>query len=476
MGNVASDQLFVLIQSMTKSEKRYFKLQPHHEDGNHRILFDAIEKLTDYNEQKLLASLAGTGIENSLSLSKNRLYHALLKSLAAFHAKSDSITELYRLTQGIDILLKRDLADQAQKLLHSAYKIAEKNEILHLLPELFRLEEKCIDLLPVMQSERQLLLRELENKREKNLQMLNQINAIGLLKAEVMFEHFNNGQARSKEALEKIEQIQLAVNHTHALTTEATIKKHQVQGLIHSEKGDKEAALHELQCIISKLPSHSGERIHATTLANIAVLQSQLNEVAPAFETLNLLQDEGNFLLYASSYLTVCIQSNLTDRAWEAIQLWNEQKRLQFELTHIRGAHLLFQSAVVAFTKREFKLAEKYTYRIIQEFPQEEGLHLLSISQLFYLVIQIELKNDRFIPYALRNVQRFLHTRQREFEPEKKLLQFVNELLKKRKSIGNTNPWTWLTNELKEIKQSDPRFFTYFNFLEWAEKKSLNRI
>jgi hypothetical protein len=166
MGNVASDQLFILIQSMSKSEKRYFKLQPHQEEGNHRVLFDAIEKQTQYNEPKLIEALEGTGIENTLSLSKNRLYHVLLKSLASFHAKSDPNAELYRLIQSIDILLKRDLADQAHKLLHSAYKLAEKNEIIHLLPELFRLEEKCIDLLAVMQNERQTLLFNLEIKRE----------------------------------------------------------------------------------------------------------------------------------------------------------------------------------------------------------------------------------------------------------------------------------------------------------------------
>ena len=103
MGNVASDQLFILIQSMSKSEKRYFKLQPHQEEGNHRVLFDAIEKQTQYNEPKLIEALEGTGIENTLSLSKNRLYHVLLKSLASFHAKSDPNAELYRLIQQIKL-------------------------------------------------------------------------------------------------------------------------------------------------------------------------------------------------------------------------------------------------------------------------------------------------------------------------------------------------------------------------------------
>ncbi|MFM2194493.1 MAG: hypothetical protein RL092_93 [Bacteroidota bacterium] len=476
MGNVASDQLFILIQSMSKSEKRYFKLQPHQEEGNHRVLFDAIEKQTQYNEQKLIEALEGTGIENTLSLSKNRLYHVLLKSLASFHAKSDPNAELYRLIQSIDILLKRDLADQAHKLLHSAYKLAEKNEIIHLLPELFRLEEKCIDLLAVMQNERQTLLFNLEIKREKHLQLLSQINAVGLHKAEMMNEHFHNGQARNSAALEKIEKIQYAIQNALTDSTEATIKKHQVQGLIYLEMGNRLAALEELNGILSLLPADSKERIYATTLANKAVLQAQLELINDAYETLEHLEKAGNFMLYASSFLTVCIQLNLTDRAWNAIQDWNENQLLQFELSHIRGAHLLFQSAVVAFSKGEFKLAEKFTYRIIQDFPQEEGLHLLSISQLFYLVIQIELKNERFIPYALRNVQRFLQTRQREFEPEKKLLQFVNELLKKRKSIGANNPWTWLAHELRLIKQTDPRFFQYFNFLDWAEGKSLQRL
>jgi hypothetical protein len=87
MANVASDALFVLIKSLSKSEKRYFRLQPMAEDGQHRLLFDAIEKLTEYDEEKLFKILKGTPIADGLSIAKNRLYHTLLKSLASFHHK-----------------------------------------------------------------------------------------------------------------------------------------------------------------------------------------------------------------------------------------------------------------------------------------------------------------------------------------------------------------------------------------------------
>ncbi|MFM7769134.1 MAG: hypothetical protein ACKO8Q_01100, partial [Bacteroidota bacterium] len=243
-----------------------------------------------------------------------------------------------------------------------------------------------------------------------------------------------------------------------------------------TEIGKKREALNFLNDIIVLLQKEGNSRQLFTTIANKAVLHAQLNEKTETFKALDELAKFPQFQLYASTFLTVCIELEENDRAWNEIQNWLEQDLLSARAQHIRTAHLFFQAAIVAFKKKEFKWAEKFTFKIIQEFPQNEGLHLLSITHLFYLVIQIELKNERFMPYALRNVQRFLQTRHRQFEPEKKLLQFVNELLKKRKSIGALSPWQWLSQELQKLKSSDPRFFSYFNFLEWAESKILRGI
>jgi hypothetical protein len=84
------------------------------------------------------------------------------------------------------------------------------------------------------------------------------------------------------------------------------------------------------------------------------------------------------------------------------------------------------------------------------------------------------LNNDRYIPYALRNVQRFLITRNKAFEGEKKILQFINETLKKRKSIQDKELWGWLESELLEVKKSDPLFFTYFDFHKGAQARASN--
>jgi hypothetical protein len=127
---------------------------------------------------------------------------------------------------------------------------------------------------------------------------------------------------------------------------------------------------------------------------------------------------------------------------------------------------------VLAFIHQEYKEAERWINRIIQETPSNEWIHLQCVAQVFYLVIQIELKNERFIPYALRNVQRFLQTRNKAFEGERKILQFINETLKKRKSIPEDELWEWLMEEMNDVRKSDPQFFNYFDFYLWAKARA----
>ena len=58
MSNKVNEALFELIQSMTKSEKRYFKLlSSRHSIGgenNYIRIFDALEKMKTYEEKVVL--------------------------------------------------------------------------------------------------------------------------------------------------------------------------------------------------------------------------------------------------------------------------------------------------------------------------------------------------------------------------------------------------------------------------------------
>ena len=63
MSNKASNNLHELIKSLTKAEKRYFKVYASrhmsNSSSNYERLFDAIDRQTDYNEDLLLKKFKG---------------------------------------------------------------------------------------------------------------------------------------------------------------------------------------------------------------------------------------------------------------------------------------------------------------------------------------------------------------------------------------------------------------------------------
>ncbi len=78
-----SNELFKLIKSLTKSEKRFFKLSSALQAGdlNYLKIFDYIEGQDQYDENSLKAAFADEVFIKHLPSEKNHLYRLILKSL-----------------------------------------------------------------------------------------------------------------------------------------------------------------------------------------------------------------------------------------------------------------------------------------------------------------------------------------------------------------------------------------------------------
>ena len=131
MPNKASDQLFLLINSMTKQEKRYFRIfssRHSNEKNNYYTLYQVIDRQKEYDEEAIIKLLNSHQFVNRLSIAKTRLYDQLLKRLSSFHAQKSIDSELFSTIQSIEILYSRALYKAAWKKLSSGFKIAQKNE------------------------------------------------------------------------------------------------------------------------------------------------------------------------------------------------------------------------------------------------------------------------------------------------------------------------------------------------------------
>src|SRR3982751_1000597 len=114
MSNRSADILFQLICSLEKSEKRHFKLYIKRSSANENLriiqLFDALDKMTDYDEKALLKKLSPV-TKPQLANLKAHLYKQLLASL-----------RLLKTSVNIDLQLS-ELLDNARVLYNKGLKL-----------------------------------------------------------------------------------------------------------------------------------------------------------------------------------------------------------------------------------------------------------------------------------------------------------------------------------------------------------------
>lgn len=124
--------LFSLIQSLTRNEKRYFKVfcAQASQSQNYLQLFDAIDKQQSYDEKAIKKKFAGTTFVRQLHVTKNYLRQMILKSLRNFHAGNSKSAELADHLRNVEVLFNKELFDQCHQELKKAASIAQEYELL----------------------------------------------------------------------------------------------------------------------------------------------------------------------------------------------------------------------------------------------------------------------------------------------------------------------------------------------------------
>lgn len=137
MFNTQKDQLFTLIKSLSKSEKRNFKLYVNRLQKNGDIkflqLFETIDKLEEYDEDYILKKNPGIH-KRTLPNLKRHLYKQILTSLRLIYINKQIDIEIREQLDFARILYGKGMYMQSLKILERIKKIAvdHHQDILHL--------------------------------------------------------------------------------------------------------------------------------------------------------------------------------------------------------------------------------------------------------------------------------------------------------------------------------------------------------
>lgn len=140
-----SGYLLDLVKSLSKAEKRYFKLfvkgKASQNDVQYIRLFDTLVDLKTADEKRLLNALPNVS-SNQLPKVKKRLYDQLMLCLQAFHRDHDDEAKITSLLQNATILFKKGLYSQSHKSLSKAEQLAKATHHYFLLGRIYEWQRK----------------------------------------------------------------------------------------------------------------------------------------------------------------------------------------------------------------------------------------------------------------------------------------------------------------------------------------------
>jgi len=200
MSNRFTDALFQLVHSLEKSEKRHFKLYIKRSSAKQDLkiiqLFDALDKLPDYDEKQLLKKMPSVQKPQLANL-KTHLYKQLLASLRLLKTTDNIDLQLSEHLDYARLLYNKGLKLQSLKILERAKEIAKANQKFNFLAQVISLEKK-IETLHITRSS----LEKTEMLTEEALEISGHIDRVTRLSnlALLLYRWYvKNGHARNED-------------------------------------------------------------------------------------------------------------------------------------------------------------------------------------------------------------------------------------------------------------------------------------
>lgn len=458
-----NEELFYLIQSLTKSEKRYFKITAQGNDATEYLaLFDAIESQKEYDEAKIKEQFKDKAFITQLTTIKNYLKQRILQSLRNYHSKISKNAELTDILRNVEILYHKGQYTICNSELQRAEKKAEnfQQDIL-----LFHIQDWKRKVHQAQYPQDFETLRTIIKKQKNTLESTNQY--IDLL-------------------LANIDPTQFSLSHKKSISlqnrTLKTLHKYRKQLLAeHPEKAKQ--TLDDLIKEWDQNPELLKEYFSMyfsinNNLLGFLVFKKQYKE---AYVRILLLKQKASTITTVSASLIkeklklynieLEIHRSLKDLHTTHEVIDEIQNFIELHKTLVPNNYWLsfrFQFATIYFLKNDIKKALQWINDILNNQSKKDRKDLITHTYWLNLMVHYELGNGFTLRYLIDTMKKYLK-KQKNIDPyEKIVLKFLSktcEYTPNEKRIAFID----LKQQLEENPISEATL-GYVNFKEWIHK------
>ena len=475
-----TEDLYQLIHSLSKAEKRYFSL-PLSGKNIYQKIFEIIEKQDQYDEKEIAEKLK----IRQIHVYKNYLYKLILKSLRSFHAESSESILLFNQLQNFEILFDKGLYKQARKILMRCRAMALAAKNMDILGEIYQMEQKLVFIIPRLKDEK------------LNMNFLDQqeilIEKLAILRGQhlayqISRHFYRTGVLLNDEIRKDILAINNSIDEIILNSNGFLIYKYWIKYLYSWMTDNFSDALIAAEKFIHII-DHS-ENIfdlsilscevaygHARCTIKVSEINAYYIKTGRYPEDFLIYLPEGhlaaNVIKIMNSYLFFEV-----GKYREGLEYLNEILSKNPNNMNEGAIPLLHAATRFYFCLADYKQALKYCNKVINEYTPGVADDFYIVNLLIRIIIHFELKNFEIAEDLIRKVR--INLKNHDFfnpldelllnslqaamlaESKKKYIQHMKDL---EKAVENLGPKFENTTKIK----------IYFNFHNWIKAKASDK-
>jgi hypothetical protein len=499
MPNRSTDPLFQLIHSLQKAEKRNFKLYIKRNSANEDLkiiqLFDALDKMSQYDEAVLLKKIPSVK-KQQLSNLKAHLYKQVLASLRILNTEENIDIQLHEQLDYARILYNKGLYLQSLKILERLKEIARNYHQDSFLIQIISLEKKIetLHITRSMQDRADSLSGEANEVNDKR-RMITQLSNLAL---QLYSWYIKNGHARNeadetgvkrffKESLPETAWDQSGFYERLYLYQSycwyAFIRQDFLMYYRYTKKWVE--LFHEMPQMLIIETAHYIKGIHNLLNSHFDLRNYQQFEITlKEFEDFSR-SDAANFndnnRIQTFVYLTTAkINQHFmlgTFKEGLALVPFIEEKLDEYWLYLDRHRILVFyyKIATLYFGSGDYETAIDYLHKIIN-WKVDLRNDLQCYSRLLHLLAHYELGNYELMEHLTKSVYRFMAKMENLTVVEEEMFKFLRHAF--HTPARKLKPeFEKLLQKVKKFEKSrfETRAFAYLDIISWLESKAYDK-
>ena len=501
MSNKNSDQLFQLIQSLNKGEKRHFKLYASRHKGGENAkflkLFDLINNQTNFNEAKILAKDKALKPSQLPNLKQN-LYKQIMASLRMLHSGNDITLSIREIIDNATILYNRCLYQQSLKTIEKGKELAKKYEKNVLLLDIHNLEKKLIS--KIVKKDIQERIDCLVPEGEQLLKKLTNINTFSNLSSKLYGLYIKLGFTRNSADFEIVNSFlysSLPAFKEENLSLEEKMYLYNAFVAYYFFIQDYRRASDYAKKLVglfegNELIIQSKLEMYVKAINSLLDSQSKLSQYEEFIQTSLKFEaivsqeslrvsDNVNYLMFKySSKHNLDKYFMLGEFNKGVIEVEEITSKLDIyadKLNDHSKQIFYYKFACMYFGNNQYKDAVTWLNKIINAKDEDIRSDISGFARILILISHYELNNDDLVEYYVRSTYRFLAKKDDLHFYQTRILRFLKRLNSITTAKDLQSAFADLLDHLIPLTTNpyEKRAFVYFDIISWLESKIQNR-